>query len=154
MKSFSLLRTNPGLTTNTKIIVDSNYNLFLESIDSIPQLSINQLKKFPFTPDNFYDELIPHFFKQTPADTAFAIKYDKDNSNMGSDFSKQYDDIYQMGARNISDNKNYEEEYEFFAPLYVFNQSIPNFFIVFRVDGPGLINLTSNNFRSEIISDL
>jgi hypothetical protein len=46
MKSFSIIRTNVGLTTNVKVICDSNYNLYLESIDSEPELSINRLKKF------------------------------------------------------------------------------------------------------------
>jgi hypothetical protein len=38
---------------------------------------------------------------------------------MSSDFSNQYDELYQFGARNIINNKNYKEEYEYFAPLYI-----------------------------------
>jgi hypothetical protein len=44
MKSFSLLRTNVGLTSNVKVICDSKYNLYLESIDSVPELNINKLR--------------------------------------------------------------------------------------------------------------
>ena len=154
MKSFSLLRTNPGLTTNVKIIVDSNYNLYLESIDSVSQLSMDRFKKFQFIPTNYYDDLLPHFFNQFPIDLAYAIKYDNDNASWGSNFSNQYDDIYQMGARNIIDNKNYSEEYEFLAPLYVFKQSIPEAFIIFRTDGPGLANLNKDNFKSIILNNL
>ena len=83
-KSFSLLRTNVGLTTNVKIIVDSKYNLFLDSIDSTPDLSISKYKKIPFNKTNYYDELVPFLWDKLPAEIAFSIKYENDNdSNMG-----------------------------------------------------------------------
>ena len=56
MKSFSILRTNVGLTTNVKIIIDSKYNLYLESIDSAPELSMSRFKKVQFSKDNYFDE--------------------------------------------------------------------------------------------------
>ena len=62
MRSFSILRTNVGLTTNIKIMVDSNYNLYLESIDSTPELKIQNYKSVKFIKDNYYDELIPFFY--------------------------------------------------------------------------------------------
>lgn len=151
MKSFSLLRTNVGLTTNVKIVCDSSYNLYLESIDSVPELSSDRFKKFMFNKNNFFDELVPYFFKDFPSDIAYSIKFNNDESNMSVDFSTQYDDIYQMGARNISDNKNYSEEYEYFAPLYVFKQHIPKYFVIFRVDGPGLEVLSKDNFRADFL---
>jgi len=154
LKSFSILRTNVGLTTNVKVICDSEYKLYLESIDSAPELSISRLKKLQFNKNNFYDELIPYFFKDFPSDIAYHILYSNDNDNMSLNFSNQYDDIYQMGAKNIIDNKNYQEEYEFLAPLYIFKNSIPKQFIIFRIDGPGLINLNSKNFRSEFLQKL
>jgi len=151
MRSFSLLRTNTGLTTNLKIMVDAKYGMYLESIDSAQELSASKYKKSPFNKDNYFDELISYFYQKLPTDTAFAIKYDKDNNNMSNNFSKQYDDIYQMGARNIIDNKNYEEEFECFAPLYVSKSGIPKGYVIFRVDGPGLLTLSKDNFKSEIV---
>ena len=153
MKSFSLLRTNVGLTTNVKVICDSKYNLYLESIDSAPELSTTRLKKLQFNKNNFYDELVPYFFKDFPSDIAYQISYSNDSDNMSQDFANQYDDLYQMGARNIVDNKNYIEEYEYFAPLYVFKDSVPKYFIVFRIDGPGLIELNPSNFREEFLKN-
>ena len=152
MNSFSILRTNVGLTTNVKVVCDSNYNLYLESIDSAPDLSINRFKKVQFNKFNYYDELIPYFFKDYPVDIAYQIKYANDADNMSVDFSTQYDDIYQKGARNIVDNKNYTEEYEYFAPLYIFKNSIPKYFIIFRIDGPGLTLLDKNNFRQDFLN--
>jgi hypothetical protein len=151
MKSFSLLRTNVGLTANVKVVCDSNYNLYLESIDSAPELSISRLKKMQFNKNNFFDELVPYFFKDFPVDIAYQVIYYEDVDNMSQDFASQYDDTYNMGARNIVDNKNYPEEYEYFAPLYVFKAQIPKYFIIFRVDGPGLEDLDQSNFRQDFL---
>jgi hypothetical protein len=152
MKSFSLVRTQPRLTTNVKILVDSKYSLYLESIESVPELNGTRFKKFLFNKDHWYDELLPYFFKGLPADIAFSVK-NEDPSNMSKDFANQYDEIYQFGARNIENNKNYSEEFEFFAPFY-FRGHLPKSFIVFRIDGPGLTNLNRLNFKSEFLSKM
>ena len=95
MKSFATLRTNAGLTTNVKVVVESDYSLSLDSIDSTPELSVTKLKKMPFNKNNYFDELVPYFFKGFPAETAFAIKYENDSESMTDNFSSQYDEIYQ-----------------------------------------------------------
>ena len=154
MDSFSILKTNVGLTTNLKIVVDSNYGLFMESIDSATELSASKFKKVRFNKDNYFDEFFSFFYKKLPADIAFHIKYEDDNDNQFTTFESQYDDLYQMGARNIDNNKSYTEEFEFFAPIYFTKGKFPKNFIIFRVDGPGLIDLTKNNFKSEIINKL
>lgn len=152
MKSFSILRTNVGLTTNVKIVVDSNYNLFLDSIESNSNLSNDRYKRFRFTSKNYYDELVPLFFKKTPVDVSYDIKYDGDSNLMSNDFSNQYDEIYEYGARNIIANKNYNEEFEYFAPLYISKLKIPSHFIVFRVDGPGVELMTKENITSDVFN--
>lgn len=152
MKSFYLLRTNVGLTTNVKVVVDSSYGLYLESINSTPRLELTKLKKFRFNKNNYFDELIPYFFRNFPADEAFKIKNSiEDSYSMSDDFSSQYDNLYFAGARNIVDNKNYTEEYEYFAPLYVFRQSLPKYFIIFRVDGAGIKSLDRRSFIPEFL---
>lgn len=154
MDSFSILKTNVGLTTNLKIVVDSNYGLFMESIDSSTELSSSKFKRVRFNKDNYFDEFFSFFYKNLPAEIAFHIKYEDDNDNQFTNFESQYDDIYQMGARNIDNNKSYTEEFEFFAPIYFTKGKFPKYFIIFRADGPGLINLTKDNFKSEIINNL
>lgn len=153
MKSFGLLRTNVGLTTNVKIMVGSDYSLSLDSIDSTDELSLDSFKNVSFTKKNYYDELIPYFYRGLPSDIAFSIKFDNDVETMSDDFSEQYDEIYQYGARNIINNKNYKEEFEYFAPLYITN-NLPKKFIIFRVDGSGLGVLSKDNFKSDIINNL
>lgn len=154
MKSFSILRTNVGLTTNLKIVIDSNYGLFMESIDSATELSASKFKKVRFNKENYFDEVFSFFYKNLPPEIAYHVKYDDDSDNQFTNFENQYDDLYQMGARNIDNNKSYTEEFEFFAPLYFTKGNFPKYFAIFRVDGPGLINLDKDNFKSEIIKNL
>lgn len=154
MKSHALLRTNVGLTTNAKIMVGASYSLYVDSIISNTELSSDKYKRKEFNKNNYWDELLPYFFKNTPPEIAFSIKDDEDNKNMSKDFSKQYDDLYQYGARNIIENKDYSEEFEYFAPLHISKTGLPSNFIIFRIDGPGLLNLTKDNFRAEIINKL
>ena len=153
MKSFALLRTNAGLTTNIKVVVESDYSLSLDSIDSTPELSVTKLKKMSFNKKNYFDELVPYFFKGFPVDTAFAIKYEDDSESMSDNFASQYDEIYQYGARNIVSNKDYKEEFEYFAPLHFSKGKLPKYFIIFRVDGPGMIKLDRHNIKDEIFNN-
>lgn len=153
MKSFGLLRTNVGLTTNIKIMIDSIYSLTLDSIESTDELSVDKFKKVKFTKNNFFDELISYFYKGLPASLAYKIKYEDDVDKMSSDFSKQYDEIYQYGARNISNNKNYKEEFEYFAPLYIDKNNLPKNFMIFRVDGAGVELMTKENFVNDVVNN-
>jgi hypothetical protein len=141
-----------GLTTNIKIMVDSSYNLSLSSIESKDELSNSKFKKVNFVKKNYYDELITYFYDGLPADTAFYIKYENDVDSMSNDYSAQYDEIYQYGARNITNNKNYKEEFEYFAPLYISPNNLPKSFIIFRVDGAGIETITKDNFKNNILN--
>lgn len=154
MRSFSLIKTNVGLTTNIKIMVDSDYNLYLDSIDSNSELSNDKFKKVQFNSNNYYDELVPHFYNGLDKQISYDVKNDNDSHTMYNTFDKQIDDLYIMGCNNIVDNKYYKEDYEYFAPLYVSKSGLPNFFAIFRIDGPGTLSLTKDNFRSEIINKL
>jgi hypothetical protein len=151
--SFGLLRTNVGLTTNIKIMVGSNDKLSLDSIESNDRLSLSRFKNFKFNKSTLYDDIIPVYYKDIPSETAFQIKNTSNKESMGSKFSNQFDDFYRYGARNISNNKDYKEEYEYFAPFY-FDKKIPKKFVIFRVDGPGIELLTKENFRDKIINSL
>ena len=152
MKSFAILRTNVGLTTNIKVMVDSSYNLSLSSIESKDELSNSKFKKVDFVKKNYYDELVTYFYDGLPSDIAFYIKYENDIDSMSNDYSVQYDEIYQYGARNITNNKNYKEEFEYFAPLYISPNNLPKNFIIFRVDGAGIDTITKDNFKNNILS--
>ena len=92
MNSHALLRTNVGLTTNAKIIVSASYSLYVDAIISTNELSSTKYKRKEFNKSNYWDEILPYFFKNTPAEIAYTIKDDDDNKNMSKDFAKQYED--------------------------------------------------------------
>jgi len=154
MKSFSLLRTNAALTTNYKIVVTSNYDLYLDSIDSHPSLNVRQLKKFKFNKENSLEYVLSKYWSSTPFELAYSIKDNEDNNIMYKEFSNQYDPIYNCGGGNIANNKDYNEEFEYFAPLHISKGYLPTHFIIFRIDGPGLLNLNRRQFRTEILNKM
>ena len=133
-------------------MVDSSYNLSLSSIESKDELSNSKFKKVSFVKKNYYDELVTYFYDGLPSDTAFYIKYENDVDSMSKDYTAQYDEIYQYGARNITNNKDYKEEFEYFAPLYISPNNLPKKFIVFRVDGPGVDTINKENFKNNILN--
>jgi hypothetical protein len=154
MNSFSILRTNVGLTTNVKVVVRPNYKLSLESFDTNDTLSSSRYKNFIIPTDTLYDESVSLFYKDTPTDISYDIKYNSDEETMSDDFNYQYDNIYNYGARNIIDNKNYDEEYEYLAPLYISKSRMPSNFIIFRTDSNEIYNLTPDSFNNNIIKKL
>ena len=152
MKSFFLLKTNVGLTSNLKIMVDSNYNLYFDSIETNQNLADSKFKKFSFTKDNLLEDLIPKYWSNVDNEVIFDIKYEKDNNIMFNTFDKQFDSIYISGCEDITDNKYYAEDYEYFAPLYISKSSLPKYFVIFRIDGAGINTITKNNFKDEILN--
>jgi hypothetical protein len=60
--SFGLVRTNPKLTGNVKLIVDSNQALYFESIDANAELAKDQYKAYPIDPTSQHDSNLYRFF--------------------------------------------------------------------------------------------
>ena len=102
-RSFQLLRTNTALTTNIKLVVSSDYKLYLESFDTNKQLSDQKFKHYLINKSNLYEEQIIKFFGGLASQLAFDVKYDSDVSNVFSTYDKQYDDIYWAGASSIEE---------------------------------------------------
>jgi hypothetical protein len=152
-KSFHILRTNTALTTNLKVVVSSNYDLYLESIESDQFLSQDRFKRVLMNKDDLLSIVLPKFYSSVPEDIAFSVRYDNDNDVMFNSFDQQMDSLYLTGSRTVVD-KRHEEEFEYFAPLHVNPDNMPSNFIIFRIDGPGRLDLTSSNFKEEIIDKL
>jgi len=142
--SFQLIRTNPLLTTNIKLVVSSLDKLYLESFNSSSDLSSNKFKHFSINKNDYLEDKIPKFYDKLPSDMAFYVRYDNDASSTYSDYSYQFDTTYLSGANKVEDTW-YEEEFEYFAPLYIRNTSLPSNFIILRCDDPSNYNLDNNN---------
>ena len=158
-RSFQLLRTNPALTGNVKVVVDSNYRLYLESYNANRILAEKKYKNYSMYKEQLYDLMIGNFFYGLSNTTVFETKFDNDESVMKTDYKNQFDPIYYAGASNIEDTY-YKEEFEYHAPLYIKPDRLPEGFVILRVDDPvifdtetGFVLDSTNkeNFRPQII---
>jgi hypothetical protein len=135
--SFSLIRTNPKLTGNVKITVDSDNRIWLNSFDSSSELSSNRFKRYRIPSDSDYALDLFRFFEegQTPEDVVFGV-HEKvsDNYSLVRDYQNQYDFFYGSGVENLSDPQ-YTEDYKYLAPIWI-GQEIPEYFIIFQVEDP------------------
>lgn len=135
--SISLVRANPALTTNVKLVVDTNYNLYLESYNSNPELSDKRFKKFMITVNSFLSQRIASFYKDIPTDIAFDVSNLTQSDAIQIDYDIQFDDLYYSGPRNVQDTR-YAEEFQYNTTLKLCPQNLPKYFFIFRVDGPGV----------------
>ena len=134
--SFGLVRTNPKLTGNVKLIVDSNQALYFESIDANAELAKDQYKAYPIDPTSQHDSNLYRFFSNgtTPESIVFGVKTNVALDSTSSNFADQYDfSEYFAGARYCV-SKSYPEKFKYFAPLYL-NTEVPEKFVIFKIPG-------------------
>lgn len=134
--SFGLVRTNPKLTGNVKITVDSSNGVWLNSFDAEKELADDRFKKFKVNTLSSYTIDVKNFFDggKTPKEIVYSL-YEKDNqyTTTKRTLAEQFDKFYQYGATQLN-SKYYDEDYSMFAPLYL-KQDVPNYFIIFRTEG-------------------
>lgn len=135
--SYALLKTNPKLTGNIKLTVDSGGALSLNTIDASLELSDAKYKKFAVSSNSTYQTDLHNFLNKGnfPADVLFQL-YQKDNQylNTKRTFADQYDNFYNYGVEQLR-SKFYDEDFSFFAPIWL-RKNLPDFFVVFRLDHP------------------
>lgn len=137
LSSFQLVRTNPKLTGNVKITVDSSGGLWLDSIDANDQLSKNDYKKFPLSVNDKHGINLRNFFNggKTPTNIIYEVRREVNDNNTSSDYANQFDfSGYTSGAKYLK-SRYYSERFSYFAPIYL-KDDIPNYFVIFRIPGP------------------
>ena len=135
--SFSVLRTNPKITGNLKITVDSKGGVSFNSFSANNTLSSNTFKKFNITGKNSFNVDLYNFFQQgqTPTESIFEVaKKTNGDSKTATAYGDQYDFFYGSGASLFID-PNYPESFSYLSPLWIKDQ-IPDFFVIFKVPGP------------------
>lgn len=129
--SFGLVRTNPKLTGNIKLVVDSGQNLFFESIEANIELAKDKYKAYPIDPTSHHDSNLYRFLSNgsTPESIVFGVKTNVSLDSTSSNFADQYDfSEYFAGARYCI-SKNYSEKFKYFAPIYL-NTEVPAVFYI------------------------
>lgn len=148
MQSFMLVRTNPKLTGNVKLVVDSAGRLYLDTFKVSSVLNERVYRKYPVSSDGNYPHDVMTVFSRLPKSELFKTPDESLNPHKYySDYEEQYFTDYEYGAETNIDNL-YPENMKILAPLHI-GKTIPDFFCVFRYDK--LFN--DETYRSSDIDD-
>ena len=140
-----LLRTNPKLTTNVKLVVSEDDNLYLESINASKELAAIEYKKFSINKDGKYAYDVANFYNvnSTPNELMFQTKRDYSDITVLDSYEKQIEESYQYGT-NYNFSKSHTEDFRMFAPIWL-DTHIPRNFVIYRVNDPvGSLELQDN----------
>lgn len=131
--SFMLAYTNPRLTGNIKLVVDSDYRLYLDTFKSTKILSNNNYRHQPISYEGNYAHDVYTIFNSLPKGEIYKVNTDAyDPHKVYTNYDDQYWTMYQYGAET-NDDFLYSENMNILAPLYI-KRSLPDFFAIFRVD--------------------
>lgn len=129
--SYMLLRTNPKLTGNIKMVIDTDYNLYLDTFKVNAELSNHKFRKYPISNEGNYPRDVKKVFKSIPTSVLFDIPSNSlDPHKVYTDFNDQYETIYEYGAETNKDNL-YSENMKILAPLHLGN-NVPEYFAIFK----------------------
>ena len=132
--SFGLVRTNPKLTGNIKLTVDSSNNLWLDAIPVNSELAKEKYSKVAVDVNGTLAGAVHKFFGngQTPNEIIFSLEETIDTTRTSKNFNDQYDFSYYFSGANYLVSNKYSEKFSYFAPLYL-KKDIPNYFIIFKM---------------------
>jgi len=133
-KSQVILRTNPALSSNVKLVVDSSGDIFLDSFSANKTLSNQKYKRYSIDPSGHYAYDLAAYYKNTPLELVYEpLRRDSDTS-VYKLYNKQYEEQYNYGARLNSYNI-YSENIRFMAPLKI-DKVLPEYFVIYRIEEP------------------
>ena len=148
--SFQIVRTNPLLTTNTKLMYDGE-NMFLESFDANPLLVTQRYKNVSINGGSPFNRDIRNFLVGTH-DSAYDVFQKNSDYSICDSYDNQFETMYWCGVESIN-SKQYPQELGFVAPLYL-RKKLPNYFVIFKVDGPSNFNLTIDESTGQPVDDI
>lgn len=132
--SFGLLRVNPALSTNVKLVVDSDGAVFMDSFIANKELANNSYRKYPINVENgAYSFDVASYFNNLPNNIKFSAGRFTSDYVVYDDYSKQYETQYSYGA-SFNLTKVYKEQYRFLAPIWL-DKNMPSLFVIYRVKG-------------------
>ena len=146
-KSFALLRTNPKLTSNIKLVVDSVENIFLSSFKANKELSKVEYQRYEIKSSGSYSTDVSKYYKRLPNSEKFQTLRQYSDLTLYSDYEFQYEDHYNFGA-SFNSTKLYNEQYKMFAPIWL-DKKIPSKFVIYRVEDVDYTNKEENSTEGQ-----
>lgn len=131
--SYALLRANPKLTGNVKVVVDSNENVYLDTFKISTALSQKKYRHIKVATSGYYGQDLMNKFKSIPTYEFYKVE-DKCHTlfTPAQTYKDEYYDMYRMGAKT-NDDEMYSENFSIFAPICLKSYT-PDFFVVFKID--------------------
>ena len=138
--SFQILRTNPKLTTNTKLMYDGE-NLYMDSYGVTPLLSTMQYKHHRVWKTGLFNRDIRNFLLGSNT-AAYEVGQIASDTVMQESFDNQFETIYWCGVESIN-SEIYPQEMGCIAPLYI-RKKLPNYFVIFKIENPSNTNMATS----------
>lgn len=149
LKTRMLMRTNPRLTGNIKLVVDSQGHLYLDTFYVTNVLEQKKYRKYPVSSEGNYPHDVMTVFSSLPQGELFKVPTESLNPHkFYSDYEYQYRTEYEYGAETSSDDL-YTENMRILAPLHL-GKGLPEFFCIFRYEGV----YNKETYQSAEIDDL
>lgn len=131
--SFMLLRTNPKITGNIKVVATGD-KIYIDTFNINETLSSHKYRHKLVSGQSHYCNDVRNIFKGLSKTELYRIKDENyEIFNTKKELHKQYVDTYFYGAKNNID-KLYTENFSILAPLYI-KDTLPDFFLIFKIDG-------------------
>lgn len=147
--SFQIVRTNPVLTTNVKLLYDGD-GMYLESYETNDILNTYSYKHHRVYPSGLFNKDLKKFWSSVNDDSIYLINQKILDTKISDNVDNMFENLYWCGVEKITSSL-YKNEYGCVAPLYL-NKKIPNYFVVFKVDDDKKIQ--PNKFTSINYDDL
>lgn len=134
LSSFMLMRTNPKLTGNIKLVVSADDKLYLDTFKVSQALNDRVYRKYPVSSEGNYPFDVMTVFGRLPRQELFRLPSDSLNPHkVFTSYDEQYLTEYEYGAETNTDDM-YFENMRLLAPLHL-GKNVPDFFCIFRYEG-------------------
>ena len=145
-----LLRTNPKLSTNAKLVVNSTGEMYIESIDATKDLSSVEYKKWAINKNGQWAYDLAKFYSsnKTTSDQIFFTKTKHDDSTVQASFANQIEEDYHYGT-TYNYSKLHGEDFRMLAPIWL-DKNLPSKFVIFRVEDPAALDFDANSNLSNM----
>lgn len=131
-KSFALLRTNPKLTSNIKLVADSSGDIYLSSIKASRDLAQSSFQKHALSEFGQYNRDVSIFYGKLPKDKRYEVGREHTDLAVSKEYSTQYENLYNYGA-SFNYTKVYGEQYRIFSPIWL-EDKVPQKYVIYRVE--------------------
>jgi hypothetical protein len=148
-----LLRTNPKVSTNIKLIVDGS-KMYLESFNATDQLAASNYKKHLVKETGSYAYDVAKFWNKnsTPNELIYKVKREYSDFSVLDSYDKQFEETYNYGT-TINYNKLYDNQFNMLAPIWL-DRNLPTKFVIYRVKDPINTESYSNSENLNRINEM